>query len=135
MALADLAQQVPRRHLRVLQKQRRRRRAVQPHLVLFVAGAHAWESALDDEGGEVLAVDFREHDEDVGEAAVGDPHLLAGQREAAVRQLRGARGMRAERIGSRAGLAERIRADQLAGDQLRQIAGFLLGRAELAGSG
>ena len=36
--------------------------------------------ALDDEGGEVLAVHLGEDDEDVGEAAVGDPHLLAVQR-------------------------------------------------------
>ena len=33
---------------------------------------------------EVLAVDLGEDDEDVGEAAVGDPHLLAVQHEAAV---------------------------------------------------
>ena len=33
---------------------------------------------------ELLAVDLGEDDEDVGEAAVGDPHLLAVQHEAAV---------------------------------------------------
>ena len=38
---------------------------------------------------------------------------------------------RAERIRSRARLAERVRADQLAGDQPRQISGFLIGCAEV----
>ena len=39
----------------------------------------------------MLAVDLGEDDEDVGEAAVGDPHLLAVEDEAAV-GLRVARG-------------------------------------------
>ncbi len=98
---ANLAEQVRRRDVSVLEDQRRGRRAVQAHLVLFVAGADSLEPALDDEGGEVLAVDLRKDDEDVGEAAVGDPHLLAGQREPAVWQPNRARG-RAERIRTRA---------------------------------
>ena len=77
VALADLAEHVVGRHPRVLQQDRRRRRAVQAHLVLFLAGADAGKRALDDERGELLAVDLREDDEQVGEAAVGDPHLLA----------------------------------------------------------
>ena len=134
VSLADLAEQVGGGNARILQDERRRRRAVQPHLVLFVARAHARESALDDEGGEVLAVDLGEHDEDVGEAAVGDPHLLAGQREAAVGQPDRAGGG-AERIGSRPRLAQRIGADHLAGDQLRQIARLLIGACRSRGSG
>ena len=88
------------RHLHVLQQDRRRRRAVQAHLVLFLAARHAGERALDDERGEVLAVDLREDDEDVGEAAVGDPHLLAVEDEAAVGLPRRAR-LGAERVGAR----------------------------------
>ena len=57
---------------------------MQAHLVLFLAARHAAERALDDERGELLAVDLGEDDEQVGEAAVGDPHLLAVQHEAAV---------------------------------------------------
>ena len=71
--------------------------------------------------GELLAVDLGEDDEDVGEAAVGDPHLLAVQHEAAVglpRRL----GPRAERVGPGAGLAQRVGADDLAGDEPRQVA-------------
>ena len=49
VSLADLAEQVLRRHLHVLEDQRRRRRAVQAHLVLFLAARDAAERALDDE--------------------------------------------------------------------------------------
>ena len=42
------------------------------------------KAALDDEGGELLAVDLREDDEDVGESAVRDPHLLAVERVTAI---------------------------------------------------
>ena len=56
VALADLAEQVLRRHLHVLQDDRRRRGAVQAHLVLLLAARHAGERALDEERGEVLAV-------------------------------------------------------------------------------
>ena len=89
VALADLAEHGVGRHLDVLQDHRRRRGAVQAELVLFLAARHAGPLAFDDEGGEVLAVDLGEHDEDVGEAAVGDPHLLAGEHEAAVGLLHG----------------------------------------------
>ena len=77
------------RHLHIVEHQRGRRRAVEPELVLVGAADHA-HAALDDEGGEVLAVDLGEHGEDVGEAAVGDPQLLAAEAvELAVRRQRG----------------------------------------------
>ena len=99
VTLPDLAEQVRGRDLRLLQDQRRRRGAEQPELVLFLAGRDAGEGALDDESREVLAIDLGKHDEDVGEAAVGDPHLLAVQHEAAVRLLPGC-GLGAERVRS-----------------------------------
>ena len=52
---------------------------------------------------EVLAVDLGEDDEEVGEAAVGDPHLLAVQDEAAV-------GLRGRRASSRRARRSRSRA-------------------------
>ena len=116
VAAADLAEHVPGRHAHVLQQDRRGGRAVQPHLVLFLARAEAAERALDDERGELLAVDLGEDDEDVGEAAVRDPHLLARERPAAVRLLRGP-GLGGERVGSGAGLAERVGADDLAAER------------------
>ena len=97
--------------------------------MLFLAARDAGKRALDDEGGEVLAVDLGEDDEDVGEAAVGDPHLLAVQHEAAVRLSRGRR-LCAERVRSGSRLAEAVRADDFAGHQLRQIFALLRIRAE-----
>jgi hypothetical protein len=96
--LADLAQDVVGGDLRVLQNDRRRRRAVQAHLVLFLARADAGKRAFDDERGEVLAVDLGKDDDDVGKAAVGDPHLLAVEHPRAVRLLHRAR-FRGKRIG------------------------------------
>ena len=63
---------------------------------------------------------LRKDDEQVGEAAVGDPHLLAADGEASIR-LSGCARLRAERIRAGSGLAERIRADQFAVDQSRQV--------------
>ena len=120
VAAADLAEHVLGRHAHVLQQDRRGGRAVQAHLVLFLAGAEAAERALDDEGGELLAVDLGEDDEDVGEAAVGDPHLLARERPAAVRLFRGP-GLGGERVRSGAGFAERVGADDLAAQEARQV--------------
>ena len=93
---------------------------MQPHLVFFLAVADAGKAAFDEEGGELLAVDLGEDDEEVGEAAVGDPHLLAAEREAAV-GMPGRARLRAERIRAGARLAQRICADHLAADEPRQV--------------
>ena len=133
VSLANLAEHVRRRHPCVLQDQRRGGGAVQPHLVFFLAGAHAGKGALDEKRREgavaAVAVDLCEHDEEVGEAAIGDPHLLAAEREAAVRQAGGSR-LRAERVRARSRFAQRIRADHLAADEPRQILRLLLLGAE-----
>ena len=54
--------------------------------MFFLAARHARKCALDDERGEVFAGvhDLGEDDEEIGEAAVGNPHLLAVEDEAAV---------------------------------------------------
>src|SRR6185295_19526226 len=112
--------------------ERRRRRAVQAQLVLLVAVGHS-RTALDDEGRELVGAaglgDLREDDEDVGEPAVRDPHLLAAEQKASVR-LADRPGLRAERVGSGAGLAERIGAEGLARDESRDVLLLLLGRPE-----
>ena len=74
-------------------------------------------------------VDFREDNEEIGESAVGDPHLLAVQREAAVRLPRCAR-LCAERIRARSRLAERIRPNQLPAHEARKVLSFLRVGAE-----
>ena len=77
----------------------------------------------------MLAVDLGEDDDDVGKAAVGDPHLLARQREAAIGLARGL-GPGPQRVGSRPRLAERVGANQLARHQLRQVPLLLVVGAE-----
>ena len=49
------------------------------HLFFFRSGRKSGRAALDDEAGEFLAVHFGEHDVDVRESAVRDPHLLPVQ--------------------------------------------------------
>ena len=93
--------------------------------MFFLPAAHAFERPFHDEGGELFAVDFGKHDEDVGESAVRDPHLLAIEHEAAVGLLRRA-GLGAERVRTGAGLAQAVRAHELAGCQLRQVLLLLL---------
>ncbi len=124
VTLADLAEQVVRGNLDVLQNHRRRRRAVQPHLVLFLAVRDAVERAFDDERAEELAVDLGKDDIDVGESAVGDPGLLAVEHEAAV-WLPGRPRPSAERIRAGSRFAEAVRTDQLAGEESRQVFLFL----------
>jgi len=67
---ADFVQQVFFRQLAIFQENRRCRAAVDAHFVLFVAGLESGEGALDDEGGEFLAVNLRENDVNIGEAAL-----------------------------------------------------------------
>ena len=126
---ADLAEQILRRHAGVLQEDGCRRRAVKAHLVFFLTTRDAGESTLDQEGRELLAVDLREDHEEIGEAAVRDPHLLAADRPGTVRQSGGLRA-RTERIGARSGFAETVGADDLSGDESREILLLLRRRAE-----
>src|SRR5947209_7855927 len=81
--VADLAEDALGRHLHVLKNERRGRRTMEAHLVFFFAALHA-EPPLDEERRELIAVHLGEDDEEIGEAAVGDPHLLAVEDEGAV---------------------------------------------------
>src|ERR1700735_5281802 len=76
MAATDFVQHVFFWNFTILEKDWRRRAAVNAHLVFFVAGLPAGKRALDDERGELLAIDFREDHVEIGKAAVRDPHLL-----------------------------------------------------------
>ena len=90
MAFADFAKHIFDRRLRIRENQRRRAGSANSHLVFFRAVLAAL-LALDNESGKLVAVDFREHDEDVGESAVGNKHLLAVENVVGivVSQLRG----------------------------------------------
>ena len=127
VSLADLSEHVVGRHPRVLENQRGGRGSVQPHLVFFLAVADAREATFHQEGSEpvgTLPDHFRKDDEEVGEAAVRDPHLFAADCEAPV-CLSGCARLRTERIRPGSGLAECISTDQFAVDQSRQVLRFL----------
>src|SRR6476469_6350312 len=76
VTLTNFTEQVLNRRPGVRENQRRRARSFDAHLVFFRAGLAAVLS-LNDEGGELVAVDFGKDDIDVREAAVRDEHLLA----------------------------------------------------------
>src|SRR5689334_4671533 len=73
-----------------------------------VAAADDAERALDETGGELIAVDLREHRDQVRELAVGDPHLLAVEQIEPPVCAQGRRGARGERVGARLRFRERI---------------------------
>ena len=77
MTFANFAEQIVRRHFAVIENQRTGGRAADTHLVFFSADRKPRERTLHQEGGEFLAIYLREDCEQVGEAGVRDPHLLA----------------------------------------------------------
>ena len=129
VAAADLAQDVRGWHRHVREYDRRRRRSVQAELVFLFAVRDAAKRAFDEEGRELLAIGFREDDEQIREGPVGDPQLLAREPPRPVGLLHGARP-RGERVRSGSGFAEAVGADEFARQQARQIASSLFRRAE-----
>ena len=117
---ADFTKDVLGRHPDVLEDDGGGRGAVQAHLVLLAAGAHPGVAPFHEKGGELLAVDLGEDDEEIGESPVGDPHLFAGQHEAAVVLPARAR-FGAECVRPGPGFAQTVGPDPLATDELVQI--------------
>ena len=76
MAFADLAEHIFNRRPGISQNKRRRAGAANTHLVFFGAVLAAFLT-FNDERREFVTINFRKHDEDVREAAVGDEHLFA----------------------------------------------------------
>ena len=98
--------------------------------MFFSAGRQSLLS-FDDESRELVAVDFCEHDEDVGKAAVGDEHLFAVKNvmravfaQARVRLCR-------HRVGTRSCFGQRISGDHFAGRDLRQVRALSRFRAKI----
>ncbi len=88
-------------------------------------------AALDDEARELFAIDLREHDVNVGESAVGDPHLLAVQDPVlAVGRKHRARA-RGQRVRTGLRLGKAVAGEQFAGGDLRQVFFLLLFGAEI----
>ena len=91
VALADLAEHVLDRHLRALEDDLGGGGALDAELLLLRADRDARGGPLDEERGEVLAVDLGEDGEEVGEAAVRDELLRAVRGRSACRRARASR--------------------------------------------
>src|SRR5215813_23715 len=131
VALAYLAKEPVFRDFAVLQQQRRRRGAALAQLVFFGARSGAVVVVFDDEAGEFFAVDFGEDYIDVGERAVGDPHLLAVQNPMRPFRIESRGGLGRESVGARPGFAQAIGRDPFARPDLRKVFFLLLLRAEI----
>ena len=127
MALANLAQHVRRRHAHVVEVDRARGRALDPHLLLFGSKGDAWRGERHDEGRVFGLVDLGEGHHHVGEAGVGDPLLLSVE-DVALAVARGA-CLDAHGIGAGARLGQGVGAHDRAGRHTGQPARLLLGRA------
>ena len=130
-ALADLAEHVLCRHAHLIEGDRGRAGGANTHLVFVRAVTDAGPGGFDDEGRDLAfwSVGAGEHRVEIRDPAVGDPELLAVQREAAVRiALRG--GANGSSVGAGAGFGQAESRDHFARGELRQVARLLLGRAE-----
>ncbi len=131
VALADFAQQIFDRNLAVIENDGAGGRAANAHLVLFGAHRKSGESLFHQERGKFLAINFRKHGEQVGEAGVGDPHLFAVEDVVlAIGRKRGA-GATVERIGPRRSFGQSVGADDFSGGQARQVFFLLFFGAEI----
>src|SRR5208282_2323332 len=79
VSTANLSQHVFHRHRNVVQIHGSGGTAGDAHLVFFRPAAHTGKIPLDQKCGELFSADFGKHGEQIGRAAVGDPHLLAIQ--------------------------------------------------------
>ena len=122
VALADVAEDVARGHLAVVEDQLARAAGADAELVFLLADAEPGRIALDDKRRDAViagrGVDGREDDEDAGFERVADPELAARE-DPVVAAFGGARRQR-KRVAAGAGFGQRIRADGVLG-QLRQI--------------
>jgi hypothetical protein len=123
VALAGLAEDAVLRHQTVFEQQLAGAAGADAEFVLFLADREPLGAALDDERGDAaipgLRVDVREHEEDVGFVAVGDPQLAAVD-DIPVPGFGRAR-LERKGVAARTGLGEAVRADR-AGGELGQIA-------------
>ena len=130
-AAADRADHVLRRHLAVLEHQLAGVGPPHAELVEFLGRGEAGHALLDEEGGDAAAagvgVGLGVDHEDLGVRPVGDPHLRPVEHVALAPADRA--GAHADHVRARARLAHGERADVLARDQPRQVAGALGRRA------
>ena len=132
--LAFAAEHVLFRHLAILEHQFRGVGAPHAELVQLRRGREPREPLFDDEGGDALrprpGISLGVDHQGIGVGAVGDPHFRAVE-DIAVPLPVGAK-LHADHVGPGAGLAHGQGAHVVAGNQFRQVAGFLIvGAVEL----
>ncbi len=122
VALADFAEQVLDRDFAVVRMSGQVEEPRMPSLCSSGPDGEAGGVALDEEGGELSRRQiFREDSVEVGETAVGDPHLLAVEDVVlAVGREHGA-GAGVHRVGAGRRLRQRIGGDPFAGGELGQV--------------
>ncbi len=131
MAFADVAQQVFRGHLAIVQDDGARRRAANAQLVLFAADGEAGKVPFHQECGELFAADLGKHGEQVSEAGVGNPHLFAVQDVVLSIGCELRSGAAVQSIRSGRSFRQSVRADQFPRSQARQVFLFLFFCAEI----
>ena len=117
VTLADLAQHVRRRDAHVVEVDRARGRALDPHLLLLGSEGDARRGERHDEGGVPGLVDLGEGHHHVGDAGVGDPLLLPID-DVAIAVARGTR-LDAHGVGAGARLGQGVGAHDRAGGHAR----------------
>src|SRR5579871_191827 len=91
---------------------------------------HTW-AALHDKGGELVPIHFGENDQEIGQAAVCDPHLLAPQDVvASIGRERGF-GLGGQGVGAGVRFSQAKRGYQLSTGESRQVFGALLGSPKI----
>ena len=122
-----VGQAVGVRHAHIVEEQRTGHRGAQAHLVLDFLGAEAGHALLQHEALDAV-VGLRPDDGDVGQVAVGDPHLAAGDQP--VVAVAHCAGLHVGRVGTAVRFGQTEAADHLAGGHVRQPAQALFFAAE-----
>ena len=131
MALANFAEQVLDGHLAIVQDERTSGRSANAHFVLFRADGKSRKSSFDQERRKLLAVDFREHREQVGKARVGNPHLLAVEDVVLAVGRKHGTGAAIEGVGAGTRFRQGVRAHNFSRGEARQVLFLLLFGAEI----
>ena len=104
MPAAGFTQQVLYRDFDIVEEDGGGGTALDAHLLLFRAGRDAGKGAFHQKSRELVAVDLGEDGEEVGAAAVGDPHLLTIQHVVSSVGGKVGAGLGGQSVGARLGL-------------------------------
>ncbi len=99
--------------------------------MFFSAGGKSGEGSLDQERGELFAIDFCEDGEEVGESGVGDPHFLAVQDVVLAIGREDGAGSAIQSVRSGSGFRQGVGANRFSGGQFGEILFLLLHGAEI----